>query len=147
MNETDRKDTSSEKRGAGAGRAQVGTLTFHPLLRVGAETSISDAAQQLRRAKLSAALVGDGPRLVVTERDFVDALVEGTDTALAVTAIASRTPLWVTTTSTIAEAAALMQHHGVRHLIVIDPITGKELGVLSVGDILAALFPTDQVTR
>jgi predicted transcriptional regulator len=119
--------------------ADLGSLEYRPVVRVSVEASISDAARELHRAQISSVLVGNVQRTLVTERDIVRALAEGIDPAAAVTTIASRAPLWITTTSTVADAARLMEHHEVRHLIVIES-NGREIGVISMRDVLAVLL-------
>ena len=120
---------------------EVGTLDLRTVVRVPAGASLSEVATRLLRDEdVSSVLVGDKPREIVTERDLTQALAKGLGPATPVEDIAERTPVWVTTTSEIADVATLMLHHEVRHIIVLAP-SGDAVGVLSMRDIFSLLLP------
>lgn len=119
---------------------EIGTLALKEVVRVPARCSIRDAARHLRESNVSLALIGDEPREIITERDLTRALAEGHDATESVEQIAERTPLWVTTTSHVADVATMMLEHEVRHLVVLAP-NGKAVGVVSMRDVFAMLVP------
>lgn len=119
---------------------EVGTLEFRTIVRVPAGASLAEVAQKLRDEDVSSVLVGDEPREIVTERDLTEALAKGYGPTTPVEEIAERLPLWVTTTSHIADVATMMLHHQVRHLIVLEP-SGKAVGVVSMRDVFSLLLP------
>jgi signal-transduction protein with cAMP-binding, CBS, and nucleotidyltransferase domain len=121
------------------GQTRLGALAFRPLVRVSAGTSLAETARRLRTADVSSALVDEAGLVIVTERDLTAALARGLSPRTLVGEIAHTTPIWVTTTSTVSEAAAMMLHHEVRHIIVILP-EGTPIGIVSMRDIFSVLL-------
>jgi signal-transduction protein with cAMP-binding, CBS, and nucleotidyltransferase domain len=119
---------------------ELGTLSLREVVRVPAGASLRETASRLREADVSSALVGDSSRDIVTERDLTRAFAEGRGPDDPVEAIEERTPLWATTTSYVIDAAWMMLHHEIRHLIVLG-IDGKAVGVVSMRDIFSMLIP------
>jgi CBS domain-containing protein len=97
----------------------------------------------MRDEDISCVLVGEREELIsiVTERDLTDALARGLGGDAPVTEIATANPLTVGADTTLRNAAALMLHYGVRHLVVTD--NNRAVGVISARDALAALVRTD----
>src|SRR3954449_2686409 len=108
------------------------------VLTVGPDHTLRQAAQQMAKRRVGAAVVmdpeGEGPG-IVTERDILHAVAEGqacaeervADHLTAELVFAS--PEW-----SLEEAAVAMMKGGFRHLIVIDG--GEPVGVLSVRDVV-----------
>ena len=118
----------------------VGSLSLRPVVRVPAGASLQEAARVLRGANVSSALVGDGPRRIVTERDLCRALAEGLGPSDAVASVVQHIPVWATTTSQVFDVAVMMLQHQVRHLVVVSP-AGEEAGIVSMRDVLALVLP------
>ena len=108
----------------------VDSVTLQPSRTIAPETSVSEAAQSLRRTDVAALPVLADESLVgiVTESDIV-ALVAETDERPAVRTIMSSPVTTVSPTATLAEAADTMQTVGVKHLPVVDD--GSYRGLLS----------------
>ena len=124
----------------GALHRELGTLSLRDVVRVPARATLRETASVLREADVSSALVGDSHRDIVTERDLTRALAEGWGPQAPVDAFDERTPIWATTTTHVIDAAEMMLHHGIRHLIVLG-IDGKAVGVVSMRDIFSMLIP------
>ena len=125
----------------GALHRELGTL-LSPRRRAGPgrHVELRETASMLREANVSSALVGDSQRDIVTERDLTRALAEGWGPQAPLDAFEERTPIWATTTTHVIDAAEMMLHHEVRHLIVLG-IDGKAVGVVSMRDIFSMLVP------
>jgi len=110
------------------------------LVTVGPDDSITSVCRTLESRRVGSALVvGDGTLAgILTERDIVRAVADGTDLdatpasdymSQVVTTIAANEPL--------GTAAQLMTSQGIRHLPVVD---GDSLvGVLSIRDVMRGL--------
>ncbi len=105
---------------------------------VGPAHTLQQAATRMVQHKTGAAVVLDGALpgpAVVTERDLLRAVAAGRDPSSAYVEdhmtldVVSAAPEWP-----IADAAATMVKHGVRHVLVFD---GSELtGILSMRDVV-----------
>ncbi|MGD9570746.1 MAG: cyclic nucleotide-binding/CBS domain-containing protein [Thermoleophilia bacterium] len=105
---------------------------------VGPEHTLQQAATRMVQHRTGAAVVLDGTLpgpAVVTERDLLRAVAAGRDPASAYVEdhmtldVVSAAPEWP-----IADAAATMVKHGVRHVLVFD---GSDLaGILSMRDVV-----------
>ncbi len=80
---------------------------------------------------VSSVLVGDDPAGLASDRDLVRAMALGIDAEVTVSKVAAGDPVWAPWDLSIAEAASLMIHHEIRHLIVAGP-NGNAIGVISV---------------
>lgn len=120
-----------------------------PVLVVGPEHTIRQAAQLMAQRRIGSAIVidpeGSGVG-ILTERDVLNAVGRGLDPDVERAAahitwdVVYAGPQW-----TLAEAATAMVRGGFRHLVVMD---GDDvLGVISVRDILRAWTREDVVTH
>jgi CBS domain-containing protein len=108
------------------------------VLSVGPDHTLREAAAQLSRRRVGAAVVldpdGQGPG-IITERDLMDAVGAGQDPATErvrdhlTSDIVFAAPEW-----SLEEAAVAMVRGGFRHLVVTDG--GEIAGILSVRDIV-----------
>jgi CBS domain-containing protein len=108
------------------------------VLTVGPGHTLRQAAQQMARRKVGAAIVidpdGEGPG-IITERDILGSIAAGQDPDDEVVAdhltsnLVFAAPHW-----SLEQAAAAMVRGGFRHLVVIDG--GETAGVISVRDIV-----------
>ncbi|HUP75533.1 MAG TPA: CBS domain-containing protein [Acidimicrobiales bacterium] len=110
---------------------------------VSRDARLREVARRMRDEDISCVLVGDREELIsiVTERDLTEALARGLGGDALVTEIATANPVTVSADATIRNAAALMLHYGVRHLVVTD--NNRAVGVISARDALATLVRTD----
>jgi CBS domain-containing protein len=126
-------DVSSEARGT-----LVGEVMSAPVLEVAPTATLREAARQMARRRLGAAVVAqaDGENLsIITERDVLVSLGAGEDPdSETVGTHATRDVVFAAPTWSIEEAAVTMIRGDFRHLVVLD---GTEaVGVLSLRDIV-----------
>lgn len=101
-----------------------------------ASQTFADVASVLRDNKISSVIVmGNGePAGIVTERDIVNLVAEGTDPTKAKVGERMTTDLaTVGPGADITEAARIMADRGIRHLPVVE--RGKLAGVISIRDL------------
>lgn len=108
---------------------------------IDASATWADAVSELAANGIGAVLlVDDNERVgLVSERDLIDALADGTTdlTARQIGEIATFDLIWANPDDTIAQAAVAMMDAEIRHLPVGD---GRGvLGIVSVRDVLAVL--------
>ena len=110
------------------------------LLTVGADERIADAARRMVARGVGAVLVMDGERLagILTERDVLKAVGEGTVEEARVADRMTRHPETVEAGETTEHAAALMIHGGFRHLPVVD--SGAVVGIVSIRDLMRVVL-------
>ncbi len=96
-------------------------------------------------------VVDDGgyPVGIVTDRDFAVRLVAtGRDSETPVDQFMSREPATVASDKTVLDAAHQLAARGCRRLPVIDPSSGRLVGVVTLDDLLLNATETvDQITR
>ena len=122
------------------GSIQIGGLRLRPPIYVDRDASLQKAASTMRAEGISSLVVDSQPVSFVTERDLVQALADGRDLSEPVSTVATRAPVWIPPTLSVAHAAALMVGLGVRHLLVVDE-RGEISGVLSIRDAFDVLLP------
>jgi len=118
-------------------RSTVARLV-RPPVRAGWDWNLGDVAHALRRAGVSAALVGDQDA-IVTERDLTRALNAGLGPHDAVSTVTVGHAWTVDDRMSVVDAAAEMLSHDVRHLVVRDGHRDI-LGVVSLRDVLRVLL-------
>lgn len=103
------------------------------------ETSVTEAAAGMVRARVGSAIVMQGSFLagILTERDVLRAAASAEDLKRSpVSAWMTRDPHSASPGTTAAEAAQIMMLNGFRHLPVVD---GRQvLGVVSLRELFAA---------
>lgn len=117
---------------------ELGALNLPPAIRVAKGASIREAARVMREADISTVLVGDDASAIATERDLVRALADGVAAETPIEEVASDDPLWAPAELDLAQAAAMMLRHGVRHLVIRR--ADGSTGVLSMRDAFAILL-------
>ncbi|GAA1825928.1 CBS domain-containing protein [Luedemannella flava] len=109
-----------------------------------ADTPLIEIARAMRDQKIGDVLITDDGRIagVVTDRDIaVRAVAEGLDPATTpVAQVASSGMIGIPRSAPATKAAALMREEAVRRLLVTDE-SGNACGVVSIGDLAAALDP------
>ena len=118
-------------------------LGSKPPLTVSKENSVLSAAQAMTERKVGAATVMDGDRVVgiITERDILQKVV-GAQRDPAVTRVSeimSSPALTIGVKTTVADAAAMMRKHHIRHLVVVDE-QGNLVGMLALRYLLYDLM-------
>lgn len=116
----------------------VGEVMSAPVLEVDPGATLREAARQMARRRLGAAVVPqpDGDSLsIITERDLLVSLGVGEDPDVeSVAGHATRDVVFAAPSWSIEEAAVTMIRGDFRHLIVVD--AGKAVGVLSLRDVV-----------
>ncbi|HZQ58785.1 MAG TPA: pyridoxamine 5'-phosphate oxidase family protein [Acidimicrobiales bacterium] len=105
---------------------------------VRAGTTIRGAAAAMEAEQVSGVVLGDHPAWLVSEHDLVGGLAAGLSPDSPAADVATRAPLWATTTTTVQGAVALMAKHCLEHLLVITA-EGELVGVLSRREALRLL--------
>ena len=118
--------------------AEVMTSPVHV---IDPDATVAVAAATMRRLCISSLLVVDGegkPAGLVTERDLLNAVVEGgaAGLALPITSRMSAPVVSLPPDAFVFSALARMAHGGYRHLPVVDPVSGRPLGIVTVGALL-----------
>ena len=109
-----------------------------PPVTIEASASLRQAAAAMREHNISCLLVGEGRDFsVCTERDLTDAVAEGRSPRSSVRRVQGTSPRIIDADATVQDAAVLMLHYGVRHLVVVRE--GEPVGVISIRDALDAL--------
>jgi CBS domain-containing protein len=101
------------------------------------DATVADALQLLRAQRTGAILICDGPKLVgiLTERDALRLMAEGTDLRQPVRNVMSSPPATIPATATVGDAIRTMAEGGFRHLPIVDP-QGGPTGVVAVHGIV-----------
>jgi len=116
----------------------VGDVMSEAVLAVAPGVTLREAAQQMARRRLGAAVVQEPDAegfSIITERDVLVSLAVGEDPDVeTVGTHATRDVVFAAPSWTLAEAAVTMIRGDFRHLIVIDG--AKVIGVLSLRDVV-----------
>ncbi|HUB75667.1 MAG TPA: CBS domain-containing protein, partial [Solirubrobacteraceae bacterium] len=120
------------------GETLVGAVMSVPVLEVGGTATLREAARQMARRRLGAAVVpqGDGDGLsIITERDLLVSLGAGEDPDReTVGDHATRDVVFAAPGWSLEEAAVTMIRGDFRHLVVLDG--ADAVGVLSLRDVV-----------
>jgi CBS-domain-containing membrane protein len=109
------------------------------VLSVSPETQLGDAARRMVEADVGAAVVTDAAgdlAGVITERDLMRCVSDGTDPATPVEQRMTRHVLTASPDTTIPEAMALMVDGHFRHLPVVND-RSHVIGIVSMRDLMA----------
>jgi len=121
---------------------EVSVVMSHRAISVDANDTLVEAAERMRAQVVGVLPVLSHARLagVVTDRDLaVRAVARGLDPRSArVREVMTADPVTCHPGESVEVAAGLMQHHGIRRLVVIDQSL-LPVGILSVDDL--ALYP------
>jgi CBS domain-containing protein len=120
-------------------------MTADPI-RLPADTSVRDAARQMRDNDIGDIIVEKDGRLygIVTDRDIVVRVV-AEDKDLRTTdlqSICSQDVATLTADQTVKDATQLMKDKALRRIPVVDPDEqGKVIGIVSLGDVAVEKHP------
>jgi len=115
----------------------VRELMSRTLSAAGPDWNLVQAAARMRELEVSSLVVlgGEVPLGIITERDLVRALADARDPlGTRVSDCMTSSPVSVEITERATMAAALMDRHRVRHLLVTD--RGRVAGCISARDLL-----------
>ena len=102
--------------------------------------TVLEAIRKMNDARIGALVVSDGDRVVgmFTERDVLRRVVEHErpPVQIAVAEVMTRSPLCVSPSTRIEEAARIMRDERIRHLPVVDGMD-RLVGMVSIGDVNA----------
>ncbi|MGH2748646.1 MAG: CBS domain-containing protein [Actinomycetota bacterium] len=122
--------------------SEIGPLARRITVSVGPDHSLAEAARKMNAAKVGSAIVfkQDGQPGIITERDLLRAIADGTD--LENTAVADYMTQDAISASgkwDVEQAARRMLDGGFRHLVVLDE-KGEPVGMLSIRDLVVSLL-------
>jgi CBS domain-containing protein len=117
----------------------LGALSFRPVVKARPGVTLREVAKLMVDANASSVLIDEAGVRMLTERDLAHALVAGFGPDTPAENVASAAPVWATPTTRVGEAADLMLHHEIRHLVVLAA-DGTAVGVLSMRDIFPLLL-------
>jgi predicted transcriptional regulator len=108
---------------------------------VGPDVSVTQCVCRMNELKIGAMLVMEDDQLIgiFTERDAITRVLgAGLDpTSTKISAVMTKNPVWVPTSTTLEEAMSIITNKRIRHLPVIKD--GKVLGIVSSGDLTKRL--------
>jgi CBS domain-containing protein len=116
---------------------RVKTLMSQQVIRVQVTETIREAGRRMRNNGVSALPVMKGGELVgiITERDLVDALIDGSSPSTAlVSAYMTSAPQYAGPEDDSSDVALRMLNMGVRHLPVVE--ADQVIGMVSARDLL-----------
>jgi CBS domain-containing protein len=121
---------------------QVRNLMKQPVVSVGPDQSVREAAQRMQTHVIGSVVVTDGERLagILTERDVLRAVAENRDLdQAAVGELMTKDLITAGANWDVVVAASVMTTNRIRHLIVQD--RDQLVGVLSLRDVLSVYLP------
>jgi CBS domain-containing protein len=113
-----------------------------PLVSVGPQHSVAEAARKMTDRKVGSAVVltENGEPAIITERDVIRAVADGVDLASASVAdYMTANAVCATASWDVTQAVRTMIERGFRHLIVVGD-AGDVIGVLSIRDLVSPLL-------
>jgi CBS domain-containing protein len=110
------------------------------LLAVAPEDALAEAARRMVARGVGAVLVMEGSSLagILTERDVLKAVADGTVADARVADRMTRHPDTIEAGDATEQAAALMIHGGFRHLPVLEG--GEVVGIVSIRDLMRVVL-------
>lgn len=136
------EDEVNEVGGRAVGREAISSLLSDEVVFVEPGDSIRGAAEKLRSADVSLAVVGKPGEVagVVSERDIVGAVARGLDLEVTVIDLIETGRLrWSAAGAPIDDVAEEMLQNHLRHVLVCED-DGTLAGVVSMRDLLGALL-------
>lgn len=111
----------------------------YQVLSVSPSVTVLEAVHQMNQHQIGCILVMDGPRLlgIFTERDVLTRVVakERAPAACLVSEVMTSTPYTISEDTTIEQTMDLFHNRRCRHLPVIDGVSGRVVGMISIRDI------------
>ncbi|RUO30211.1 DUF294 nucleotidyltransferase-like domain-containing protein [Aliidiomarina soli] len=116
----------------------IGSVISRPLISIGSDTSIQQAAISMSENKVSSLLVVDEGQLrgIITDRDIRNRVVaKGMDYGVAVTAVMTQMPEAVYTRQSLFDALTMMNQANIHHLPVLDD-EERPVGMITTTDLM-----------
>jgi CBS domain-containing protein len=118
-------------------RTTVEDVMSTPLETITKDATVREAAQRMREKDISALVVPNTPRAIISSTDVIDAVADGRDTSeLQVVDIMTTGVETATPDLYMEEVAAMMTTYGIKHLPVVDD---DYVGMVSSTDVTAHL--------
>ena len=117
---------------------RLGELPLRPLAVVSESDGVASVARTMLDRRVSCAVLAERPLRVVTEHDLARAWALERTGDDEIAAVATSHPYWAAASTTVAEAAAMMVHLGVRHLVVVDD-ADRPIGVVTMTELFSVL--------
>lgn len=127
-----------------AGSTAISEVAEEQIVRVTPRATLRAVAEALTAADVGAVVVGDVTNVtgIISERDIVHAVAGHRDLEITHAAdIANTNLVWCDFTATVAEVAAEMMEHYVRHVLV--ERFGRLVGIVSARDLLGLYAAAD----
>ena len=124
----------------------IGPLAQRQILMVDADATLAMAAREMWARRVGSAVVPvpGGEPGIITERDLLRAIADGSDPrTVPVSRYMTSDAVAVTASWEVVDAARTMVERGFRHLIVKDH-DGEVTGIVSIRDMVAALVEERQ---
>ncbi|MGH2735765.1 MAG: CBS domain-containing protein [Actinomycetota bacterium] len=121
---------------------KVEPFIHRPLVTVGPQHSVADAARKMNERKVGSAVVltENGEPAIITERDVIRAVADGADLdSAAVAEYMTSNAVCASSSWDVTLAVRTMIERGFRHLIVVGD-GGEVVGVLSIRDLVSPLL-------
>ncbi|WP_458190390.1 CBS domain-containing protein [Haladaptatus sp. NG-WS-4] len=118
-------------------RTTVEDVMSTPLETIAKDATVMEAAQRMREKDISALVVPNTPRAIISSTDVINAVAEGRETSEL--QVADVMTIGVETTTPdlyLEEVAAMMTTYGIKHLPVVDD---EYVGMVSSTDVTAHL--------
>ncbi|MGH3023948.1 MAG: CBS domain-containing protein [Gaiellaceae bacterium] len=118
----------------------IGNHMSRDLLSVAPGDALAEAARRMVGRGVGAVLVMEGTRLagILTERDVLKAVADGTVAEARVADRMTQHPDTIEAGDATEQAAALMIHGGFRHLPVLEG--GEVVGIVSIRDLMRVVL-------
>jgi len=126
---------------------EIRDLVVRDLVTVRPAHTLAQAAKLMHAKRVGSAIVvtEESPG-IISERDVLRAVADGTDPQTATVAdYMTWNAIVATSEWDVMEAARTMKEHSIRHLLVIDG--DHEIGILSIRDLMAGILDCVQVTQ
>ncbi len=111
----------------------------YQVMSVPPHVSVLDAVREMNQHQIGCVLVMDGPQLlgVFTERDVLTRIVatERAPATCPVKEVMTTKPHTITENATIQQTMDLFHNQRCRHLPVVEPKSGRVVGMISIRDI------------
>ncbi|WP_327052786.1 CBS domain-containing protein [Halomicrococcus gelatinilyticus] len=118
-------------------RTTVEEVMSTPLETISKDATVMDAAQRMQEEDISALVVPNTPRAIVSSTDVLEAVADGRDTSELQVADVMTTGVETATPDLyMEEVAAMMTTYGIKHLPVVKD---EYVGMVSSTDVTAHL--------
>lgn len=113
----------------------IANIMSRNVVQIAPDLTVGLAAKMMAQKRVSALLIaGDHQHIgILTEKDIVQGIANGTQISAPVSSLPNTPPLSVPDTASIAEAYHTLSEHNIRHLLVLDA-KGRAAGIVCESD-------------